>query len=366
MKKLFDQLFSRHRATPLIRHAALDTASMDSGSTAGMTKRKNAGITRQRGRSMIEMLGVLAIIWVLSIGGIALYRRAVNNHQANTILDDANRFAFVLTESNRAFSTSAFIDNVEYSKTSTYNLDAFLGAGAGQFGIVVTDVPKGVCEPLVDKAVIEYKVRVLPANTAESVVHISASGIVYDSFHKDICINDMNDVILYFGDTSAQCNKPEEEQEGIPCKSNAECCGTHFCAFKSTDSAVQGDGVCLSLDDYPGETLYLPDGRTYVRSEKKMSWWSVESYCQALGRRTVTRADIGCADVERDTVCSSDDSDLAYFRQMYRSAYNYWLEESPYDHWKTAYNTNFLSLITYPNNTIHVFYKADNYNPLCR
>ena len=138
---------------------------------------------KQKGRSMIEMLGVLAIIGVMSIGGIALYRRAVNNHQANTILDDVNRFAFVIMESNRAFSTNAFIDNVEYSQTSTHNLDAFLGASSGQFGIVVTDVPKGVCEPLVDKAVIEYKVRVLPANTAESVVQISASGIVYDSFH---------------------------------------------------------------------------------------------------------------------------------------------------------------------------------------
>ena len=53
---------------------------------------------KQFGRSMIEMLGVLALVGVLSIGGIALYRRAVNNHHANTILDDVNRFAFVITE----------------------------------------------------------------------------------------------------------------------------------------------------------------------------------------------------------------------------------------------------------------------------
>ena len=52
----------------------------------------------QFGRSMIEILGVLAIIAVLSIGGLLGYRRAVNNHQANTILDDVNRFAFVILE----------------------------------------------------------------------------------------------------------------------------------------------------------------------------------------------------------------------------------------------------------------------------
>ena len=52
----------------------------------------------QFGRSMVEMLGVLAIIGVLSIGGLLGYRRAVNKYQANTILDDVNRFAFTIIE----------------------------------------------------------------------------------------------------------------------------------------------------------------------------------------------------------------------------------------------------------------------------
>ena len=47
---------------------------------------------------MIEMLWVLAIIGVLSIGGIAGYRIAVNKYQANVILDDVNRFAFTIIE----------------------------------------------------------------------------------------------------------------------------------------------------------------------------------------------------------------------------------------------------------------------------
>ena len=43
----------------------------------------------QNGRSMIEMLGVLAIIGVLSIGGLAGYTMAMNRHKANVLLDDA-------------------------------------------------------------------------------------------------------------------------------------------------------------------------------------------------------------------------------------------------------------------------------------
>ena len=43
-----------------------------------MIKKKN-----ESGRSMVEMLGVLAIIGVLSIGGIAGYTMSMDRHRAN-------------------------------------------------------------------------------------------------------------------------------------------------------------------------------------------------------------------------------------------------------------------------------------------
>ncbi len=44
----------------------------------------------QFGRSMIEMLGVLAIIGVLSIGGIAGYSKAMEKHKINKTIDEIN------------------------------------------------------------------------------------------------------------------------------------------------------------------------------------------------------------------------------------------------------------------------------------
>jgi len=44
----------------------------------------------ESGRSMVEMLGVLAIIGVLSIGGIAGYTMAMNRYKANEILNAAS------------------------------------------------------------------------------------------------------------------------------------------------------------------------------------------------------------------------------------------------------------------------------------
>ena len=47
----------------------------------------------ESGRSMVEMLGVLAIIGVLSIGGIAGYTLSMNRYRANAIVDAANKYA---------------------------------------------------------------------------------------------------------------------------------------------------------------------------------------------------------------------------------------------------------------------------------
>ena len=49
-----------------------------------MTKIKNR--QTESGRSMVEMLGVLAVIGVLTIGGLAGYNRAINKNIANNIV----------------------------------------------------------------------------------------------------------------------------------------------------------------------------------------------------------------------------------------------------------------------------------------
>lgn len=46
--------------------------------------------TNENGRSMIEMLGVLAIIGVLSVGGIAGYSKAMNKFKTNKVADNVS------------------------------------------------------------------------------------------------------------------------------------------------------------------------------------------------------------------------------------------------------------------------------------
>ena len=44
----------------------------------------------EKGRSMIEMLGVLAIVGVLSVGGIAGYSKAMAKYKMNTLLSQVS------------------------------------------------------------------------------------------------------------------------------------------------------------------------------------------------------------------------------------------------------------------------------------
>ena len=46
--------------------------------------------TNQSGRSMVEMLGVLAIIGVLSVGGIAGYAKAMSKYKLNKVEDQVS------------------------------------------------------------------------------------------------------------------------------------------------------------------------------------------------------------------------------------------------------------------------------------
>ena len=74
--------------------------------------------TDQNGRSMIEMLGVLAIIGVLSTAGIAGYSKAMTSYRANKLADQvqtvvANYIYYKETTSNRGeFFKPEFINKI--------------------------------------------------------------------------------------------------------------------------------------------------------------------------------------------------------------------------------------------------------------
>ncbi|MCP4394647.1 MAG: prepilin-type N-terminal cleavage/methylation domain-containing protein [Alphaproteobacteria bacterium] len=51
-----------------------------------------SNLSSQSGRSMIEMLGVLAIVGVLSVGALAGYSMAITNHRINTAKQEIRQY----------------------------------------------------------------------------------------------------------------------------------------------------------------------------------------------------------------------------------------------------------------------------------
>jgi len=75
----------------------------------------------EAGRSMVEMLGVLAIVGIISVAGVAAYRTAMNQHFANELLNEASKRATVVAMQamghKAAYSIAEFDNNEELGFT---------------------------------------------------------------------------------------------------------------------------------------------------------------------------------------------------------------------------------------------------------
>ena len=72
----------------------------------------------EKGRSMIEMLGVLAIIGVLSVGGIAGYSKAMEKFKINKTINEYSYLIYGMLE---------HIDDIKKNPIGGYNKDDLVG-----------------------------------------------------------------------------------------------------------------------------------------------------------------------------------------------------------------------------------------------
>ncbi len=105
----------------------------------------------QTGRSMVEMLGVLAIVGVLSIAGLMGYRYAMNKHKANLILNDVSlAWADIYTEQERSPEES----RISFLATSPFEITVqrleVEETGIGYDFVYVAQVPTDICHMLLN------------------------------------------------------------------------------------------------------------------------------------------------------------------------------------------------------------------------
>lgn len=112
----------------------------------------------QSGRSMVEMLGVLAIIGVLSVGAIAGYRYAMNQYIANETINDVLIWAATVRGIPDYQNQAKNAGEYEFSSLGTttktgYPIYADIQSeddADGVFQIVVENVPNEVCQRIIE------------------------------------------------------------------------------------------------------------------------------------------------------------------------------------------------------------------------
>ena len=104
----------------------------------------------ETGRSMVEMLGVLAVVGVLSIGGVAGYRYAIDKMNANEIINELKKRAItasqqrVLGQDINLAEYGAILGKYEVAPANGYPEDPAF------FGLEIAGVPERVCDMILE------------------------------------------------------------------------------------------------------------------------------------------------------------------------------------------------------------------------
>ena len=306
-------------------------------------------ITSETGRSMVEMLGVLAIIGVLSIGGIQGYTYAMNKYRANNILNELNiashQLATVLLSKRVEELTLSLDSNYDEGKMSSAEYPFNYGCGKNPdieeecytdetgYWFTLDNVPVNICKNMMLSAPqlpfwFEQKVNdEIDTQGEQCQQENNHIALVFDVAEEaGITVSDEEDIPLCPDSTSmdgegglavvlndksqTKCYCTEINtvySDGLcitkpyRCVTNSDCNRGEYCSIISYNSSTYEpiSGTCkdaASIIKAPNPNTNPP----FIVSEY-INWWSVQNFCKALGKTNVVISDFGC----KHTVCAS-------------------------------------------------------------
>ena len=200
----------------------------------------------ESGRSMVEMLGVLAVIGVLSIGGIAGYTYAMNRLKANDIIDGVNKRAVALsTYTLLGTGVSATTLDAEFAN-KIGDFPVALAAADPGFTLTVSEITRPVCNHVLNNGV--QMARTITLGTTK----VWENGVKADY----TCAEDGNTIVFTFapaageGGNTPTCGYCQHVENGT-CVAD-KTCDNHCPGDKPMKSS---SGTCYSCS-----TAYEIDG----------------------------------------------------------------------------------------------------------
>ena len=288
-------------------------------------------LKNEQGRSMVEMLGVLAVMGVISIGGLYGYTQAMKRHRANELLNEANKRAVVLAMkivAGQEVPTEASDGLIsEFNNPSGYTFKVLKNpSNSQQFKMEIDGVSQEVCEQM--KASVGGPIRGIDCPTGES-----GTGTL--TFNADMSTGDtssggsednttcptgtadtgaggyaatLSDGTMCYCKTSGttyQSGSCQTKPES--CTSYADCDKGEYCQFSPSGCSGNNITAPTSGTCQPVSACNLYSiGTNYKASNYsgtcKPNWWTTKDICASLGMHMPSLTEVGCEDY-KDSTC---------------------------------------------------------------
>lgn len=320
----------------------------------------------ESGRSMTEILGVMVIVSVLSVGGITGYSYGMNKHKSNTLLQEANLRAMVVSKQIGFHHQSPSLDEFK-ERDFGYGIfdDKVYGENASsawttsdkKFSLKIQSVSQPVCQNLQNEAggIIQ---GFSPAECTDDAV-------VVLTYNNDLSTTEITgaDCSAYNGTSSSNtggyaglatdgethCKCPIGQKwsgDKGSCEDTNECTSYNtqeckegfYCSFDDSatcdncsenggGTCTPGVGTCKALTDGTKMSVSA-DGYAGLLTGKQMNWWTANSWCIAHGMQIPSLSEFGCT---RDSSAASGwTCDWSRFKtsgQLHKS--NWWVSDDP-------------------------------------
>ena len=327
---------------------------------------------KESGRSMVEMLGVLAIIGVLSVGGIAGYTTAMNKHRANKLLQQASLRAVVISSQIQKGidnpTLAEFTDNTVAGATFT-GLAAWNKDTDKRFSLTLTGVDEKICTQMKASIGQNSLIREMDESCTTITYNNDLSSTDPISSGNECTTECQNGATCENG--YCECPKgtiwhPTSDTLGNglcksgmtgDCTTNADCEAGKYCEIEGSNCNTPTTGTCETLDN--GIKLKYK-GKTFLYSANEMQWWAARNWCLAHGKSLASLSDLGITRPS-DASCKKSEcigADWDALTAAFGSRW-YWTNDSK------TYCTTF-AVLTSSQQWVYAHGRANPYGALCK
>ena len=200
---------------------------------------------------MIEILAILALVAILTIGALWGYRKLLDNHHANMILSDVNVYHVTLDTMREKFDEEGYALPTDFRPESpVYEYDA-RDTSEGYWFITVEKVPGRICQLLLGKAKIEGTNYLV----GEYVMGFTDDEKLFKLYKGDLneCKEEDNVMVFLVGKNICDGECPEETfcHYG-QCCTEERTCGENCCGEDQSCC----NGQCVSKVECPDNQVY--------------------------------------------------------------------------------------------------------------